>query len=657
MDASFSPTDTQKLFQASLDNNVDCAIEALGGRPDLMARTEGTPPLHFAVRRLAPDVAHAIITAGVAVDSTDDTAHTALQLAAMVDCPECAQALLAGGADPDLASDTHKRTALVEAAEAGAAATAEVLLSPAAGRRADPDLVEAAGRVPLVLAVEAALTTLTLAERAQRVVGALITAGAKLDAIDGLLGFTALQLAAQTGASDIAKLLMDAGASTSAVDGLGRTALHMAADSGFSDIVHWLLDAGAPPCALDGDSRMAVDAADAGNATPELIARLDAASAHCFGDCPTGPPHAVINPGRPGFSAQDTVMAYFSLDSAQLVLPCLRRALRGRPDLSVTSIDTQETLLHRITGGRGSIGVVATAPARAVAAAALADYIRWTDADAQVNAYAADGTTALGRAARAAAAVGAEYASDGAVGRVFRSVLAFPDIDLGARDLRGGSVLHAAAPSGSRALVSDVMSALTPTPAGCLLNAVDKAGETALTIAAAAGTHPQAVSDFVSLARTLCGQTPDLDAAESHGRTPLIAAAAANDLEATRTLLSLGANIEKSNGSGLFPLASAAAAGAWATTELLLASGANPCAPAAPTGTTATAAIFGPLWTAAADAGCPTPKAEGGLKGWVVGLGVSAGILAVAVICLIVMTMNFARASHRNDPANKSFLS
>ena len=78
----------------------------------------------------------------------------------------------------------------------------------------------------------------------------LLEAGASLSAVN-IRGMTPLHRAAWEGYTEVTKVLVKAGASVSAVDNNGWTPLHLAAGEGHTEVTKVLLEAGASLSAVD----------------------------------------------------------------------------------------------------------------------------------------------------------------------------------------------------------------------------------------------------------------------------------------------------------------------------------------------------------------------------------------------------------------------
>jgi len=123
-------------------------------------------------------------------------------------------------ADPRLAQERYSgRTLLHGAAAAGDLTTVELLLRLGA----DPDTADAGGHTPLYC-----LANECKGSGGANVVRALVQAGARVDAGDGVKRCTALHMAARRGNVQVAEALLDCGAGIEVRDSLGDTPLRRA---------------------------------------------------------------------------------------------------------------------------------------------------------------------------------------------------------------------------------------------------------------------------------------------------------------------------------------------------------------------------------------------------------------------------------------------
>jgi truncated hemoglobin YjbI len=140
-------------------------------------------------------------------------------------------------ADPSLAQQRYSgRTLLHGAAAAGNLAIVELLLRLGA----ESDINDAGGHTPLYCVANECK-----ARGGASVVRALVQAGARVDASDGVKHCTALHMAARRGNVEISEALLDSGADIEAPDSLGETPLRRAVNCDKTDVAKLLLARGA----------------------------------------------------------------------------------------------------------------------------------------------------------------------------------------------------------------------------------------------------------------------------------------------------------------------------------------------------------------------------------------------------------------------------
>jgi len=224
---------------------------------DLEGRTEAPPPpvqaLLKAARRGAVADIRTFAEEGVDLDARDPVDRsTALIRAVKFGELEAVEALLAGGASPEI-GDRHDVRPLHFAASRGEAAIARVLLS--AGAPVDAaELVE--GHTPLHRAA--------LAGR-DDTAAVLLEAGADPNAGLRFGGPSpALEVAIGQSYVEVARLLIEAGADVEQKDAFGRSPLHQVLQLAHEDdpeLVRWLLAAGASRAVRDDDGLTVVESA------------------------------------------------------------------------------------------------------------------------------------------------------------------------------------------------------------------------------------------------------------------------------------------------------------------------------------------------------------------------------------------------------------
>ena len=202
------------------------------------------------------------LAAGANVDDASESGGTALMFAAYGDHRELVTWLLEeAGADPDL-GDRHDDPAINWAAYAGAASAVEALLAGGADpeivthhgdalaiamRRGFPRIVE---RLADHTGIATGDTALHEAARAGDLdeVDRLLSSGLPVD-VENRIGYTPLMEGAREGHAAVVRKLIEVGADPMHRGndlGMGMTALHLAADRNQPEIARILLNAGTP---------------------------------------------------------------------------------------------------------------------------------------------------------------------------------------------------------------------------------------------------------------------------------------------------------------------------------------------------------------------------------------------------------------------------
>jgi ankyrin repeat protein len=231
---------------------------ALARKADVNApQVDGSTALHWAAERDDLEMADLLIRAGARVTATTREGVTPLQLAAINGSATMMARLLKAGVDPNTPLTAAGDTALMMAARTGKVDALRVLLEAGAHINAQETW---GGTTALMWAVS---------ENHSDAVRTLIAAGADVNARSHYVaaangrGFegrtpvpgttekveefasgwlTPMMLAAREGHTDVARLLLDAGADVNAKAGDGKTALALAIFNGNYDVASLLVD-------------------------------------------------------------------------------------------------------------------------------------------------------------------------------------------------------------------------------------------------------------------------------------------------------------------------------------------------------------------------------------------------------------------------------
>jgi ankyrin repeat protein len=235
----------------------------LDAGPDIDEPTaDGTPALHWVVRRQDADTARQLLKAGADVNRANRYGLRPLHLAIGNSDPEMVQLLLKAGADAG-SEDAAGDTCLVQAIRGGNQKIVEALLASGAKPDQADRIFQHAGIVKLLLAKGARVDarTRTGPTPAFRLPGSnsgskgqgIVRGGwperGERDPIPGAK--TPLLYAAREGHLDVVSLLVEAGAGIEKADADGVTPLLMAVLNGQMPVAHYLLERGASVRASD----------------------------------------------------------------------------------------------------------------------------------------------------------------------------------------------------------------------------------------------------------------------------------------------------------------------------------------------------------------------------------------------------------------------
>ena len=196
----------------------------------------------------------------------DDTADTALHVAAYAYDSESLAAMILSGVDVDV-PDTKGRTPLHYACDVVDQLAGYVYKFSDPQEGSEPLLARrTTSKIRMAADLTQAEAVRELSAAQLRTVRLLLAAGANASAQASVTGSMPLHLAARSGALATVRTLLGAGASLSATNRHGMTPLHVASAAGHADVCLALLHAGADTRATDAwgrDARWYVEAAGA----------------------------------------------------------------------------------------------------------------------------------------------------------------------------------------------------------------------------------------------------------------------------------------------------------------------------------------------------------------------------------------------------------
>jgi uncharacterized protein len=266
--ASAAPADTRVLDAVRRGDAATVRTLIARKAPVTVAEADGTTALHLAVRSDRLDLVQALLKAGANANASTRYGITPLTLAATNGSPSIVAALVEAGANAN-AANPEGETVLMVAARSGNVAVVDRLLAAGAdvnardAWRGETAVMRAAaenhaGVVKRLAAARAdvnvrskALAYPNIREDFSTMVFTAIPKG----------GFTALMLAAREGAHAAAGALVEAGADLDATDPDGTTALVLAIMNAHYDLAALLIDKGANPNLGDTSGMAALYAA------------------------------------------------------------------------------------------------------------------------------------------------------------------------------------------------------------------------------------------------------------------------------------------------------------------------------------------------------------------------------------------------------------
>ncbi|XP_068632382.1 serine/threonine-protein phosphatase 6 regulatory ankyrin repeat subunit B isoform X2 [Battus philenor] len=215
----------------------------------ILDQATGMTPLMYAVKDNRTSFVERLIELGSDVGARNNDNYNVLHISAMYSREDVVKLLLSKrGVDPFAAGGSRQQTAvhLVASRQTGTATSILRALLTAAGK--DIRLrVDGRGKIPLLLAVEAGnqsmVRELLSAQTAEQLKAATPA------------GDTALHLAARRRDVDMARILVDYGASVDAVNGAGQTSLHIAAAEGDEPLVKYFYGVRANAAITDNEDR------------------------------------------------------------------------------------------------------------------------------------------------------------------------------------------------------------------------------------------------------------------------------------------------------------------------------------------------------------------------------------------------------------------
>ncbi len=250
------------------DAELVTALLHAGADVNKTTRLGGYEPLHLAAQVGAAPVIDLLVAAGARVGAPTSTGATPLMLAATSGRTDAVKALLDHGADPNATESSSKETALMFAAAADRADVATLLLQRGAHSELTTTVTDFSDATAPEVRLQDELREKETAKAAAAAAAkgekappppppafgargtgvAGVTRGYTYEELVGKQGgLTALHLAARQGASRTVQALVAGGANVNEVSADGTTPLVISTINGQLDIAKYLLEHGASP--------------------------------------------------------------------------------------------------------------------------------------------------------------------------------------------------------------------------------------------------------------------------------------------------------------------------------------------------------------------------------------------------------------------------
>jgi len=242
----------------------DAALKRIAAGADVnVAQGDGTTPLHWAVYKIDPDLARALLERGAKPNVINNYGSSPLAEAVKVANPRLVEMLLDAGSNAEVPNE-EGQTALMLAARAGSLEVAELLVRHGANVNAREHW---RGQTALMWAVDARsaeLTRFLIDHKADVNARALANdwptqlTGEPRNQYRPTGGLTPLLYAARSGCTDCVQALLDAGADPNRPNPDGVTPLMVAIDNFAFDTAKLLFERGANPHLWDWWGRTAL---------------------------------------------------------------------------------------------------------------------------------------------------------------------------------------------------------------------------------------------------------------------------------------------------------------------------------------------------------------------------------------------------------------